>query len=114
MPHGHGPGEQPEDIRCLRIACLRVVHPFLALPLKVLTDRRSGQAIPLTSLSLKWNGITPKTRGAGRTVKGVRIGSSFPNESYGDLACWSRVYYLNLFDARGIAVTTEHQTCNVP
>jgi dienelactone hydrolase len=112
MPHGHGPaGENPEEIHAFANSILKQ-DP--ALPTITEQGQSADQVwakfdskVPITSAELAW------TRDTGRwqdrkweqspaTVDAAeaRVSATIPSDA--------KVFYLNLFDERKCAVSTEH------
>lgn len=112
MPHGHGPaGENPEEIRAFADALLRDGKP---LP-KITDQGRSGNELwatftaeaPVMKAELcytldkgKWQTRKWEVQPATLNVMAGRIAGELPPKA--------TVAYLNLFDERNCAVSTEH------
>jgi len=110
MPHGHGPGETPEEIRVFADSILKA---GTALP-RITGQGREGTNVWATYASKARvdKAELNYTKDAGRWQD--RKWEAIPAElSANKINCslpeGTRVYYLNLFDERGCAVSTEHE-----
>lgn len=111
MPHGHGgPGESPREIHAFADSLVNHGIPLA----KIIAQGRAGNEIwakfksrrPITKAELNF------TRDTGPWTK--RTWQSVPARIYRDrvqaeLPEGTKVYYLNLFDDRDCAVSTEHE-----
>ena len=115
MPHGHGPGEQPEEIRVFADSLFKGGPPLPRITAqgadgsKVWAGYTADVAIVKAELNYtkdagRWQDRKWESQSA--DLSQTRVTATLP--------AGTRVYYLNLFDARGVVVSTEHQTCNVP
>lgn len=112
MPHGHGPaGENPEEIHIFANAILKQQPP-----LAVITEQGQSEdeawakyesRVPITSAELAWTSGTGKWQDrkweqlpATIDATSGRVTARIPAEA--------KVYYLNLFDDRKCAVSTQH------
>ena len=113
MPHGHGPGETPEEIRVFADSILKQGIP---LP-RITAQGRDGRKILVTYDSRvrvvkaelnytkdmgRWEDRQWETLPA--RLAGSRVVAVLPEDA--------RVYYLNLFDLRGCLVSSEVQECS--
>ncbi len=112
MPHGHGPaGENPEEIHVFANSILKQDKPLAAITEQGQSAEEAWakfqSGVPITSAELAW------TRDVGKwqdrkweqlpaTVdsKAGRVSATIPAEA--------RAFYLNLFDDRKCAVSTQH------
>lgn len=112
MPHGHGPaGENPEEIRVFADSILKQDRPLARITEQGHSADEAWakfeSPVPITSAELAW------TKDAGRwqdrkweqtpaTLDGTacRVSAKIPAEA--------KVYYLNLFDGRKCAVSSQH------
>jgi hypothetical protein len=115
MPHGHGPGETPEEIRVFADSILKQGAPL---------PRITGQGRDGTNV---WATYAAKVRVVRAELNYTKDAGRWQDRrwdsSAADLADTrasaalppgTRVYYLNLFDERGCVVSTEHQECAFP
>lgn len=112
MPHGHGPaGENPEEIHIFANSILKQGAP---LP-KIIEQGQSEEEawakfetkVPITTAELAWTSGTGKWQDrkweqSPATVDAAagRVSAKIPADA--------RVFYLNLFDDRHCAVSTQH------
>lgn len=112
MAHGHGPpGEDPEEIRAFADSHLRGGLPLA----RVLEQGRNGRGVwaafesetPIERAELNvtkdagpWTGRWWDTVPAAVDPSGGRVSAEIPDGA--------TAYYLNLIDARGLIVSTEH------
>lgn len=112
MPHGHGPaGENPEEIHVFANSILKKEKPLASI---VEQGQSADQAwakfrsdVPITSAELAWTADTGRWQdrkweqaSAEIDVTAGRVTARIPSEA--------RVFYLNLFDDRKCAVSTQH------
>ena len=116
MPHGHGgAGENPEEIRVFADSLLKDGAP---LP-RLLRQSRDGSrvkaefAAPSRIVKAELNITKDTGRWQDRkwealpaTVEGASVSAQLPEGT--------RVYYINLFDERNCAISTEHEECPAP
>ena len=113
MPHGHGPGEIPEEIRVFADSILKQ-----GIPLPRITGQgRDGRSVWTTYDSkvrvVKAELNYTKDTGHWQDRKWQTIAADLTNRRVtAVLPAGTRVYYLNLFDERGCLVSTEHEECS--
>lgn len=112
MPHGHGPaGENPEEIHIFANSLLKQGKPLPAITEQGQTNEEAWAKfkadVPIVSAELAWTRDTGKWQDRKweqlpATVDAVagRVSAKIPVEA--------RVFYLNLFDDRNCAVSTQH------
>lgn len=112
MPHGHGPaGENPEEIRIFADSLLKQQKPLARIVEQGVTGDEAWAkfeaSVPITSAELAW------TKDAGRwqdrkweqspatiDAGAGKVSAKVPAEA--------KVFYLNLFDDRNCAVSSQH------
>lgn len=112
MPHGHGPaGENPEEIRRFANSLLKGEPPLPRIHEQGMTGDELWATfeseVPVTKAELnitrdsgRWQDRKWEQLPAAVDQTGKRISAKVPAEA--------KVFYLNLFDDRGCAVSTEH------
>jgi dienelactone hydrolase len=113
MPHGHGPaGENPEEILTMANTILRQGPPLA----KIMEQGRDGVKVWATfeAKSKAAKAELNFTRDTGKwqdrkweTVPAVLIADQ--HRIMAELPADAKVYYLNLLDEQGLAVSTEHE-----
>ncbi|HEY5912601.1 MAG TPA: acetylxylan esterase [Verrucomicrobiae bacterium] len=113
MPHAHGgPGEKPEEIRVFADSILKggVALPAITASGRDRTNIWATYAakVPVVKAELNFT----KDTGRWQDRKWESIPASLTDSrATAALPEGTRVYYLNLFDERGCAVSTEHEEC---
>ena len=113
MPHGHGgAGENPEEIRVFADSILKKGTPL---------PRITGQGREGANVWATYTSVAPvakaelsytKDTGRWQDRKWEAIPATLADaKATATLPEGTRVYYLNLFDERGCAVSTEHDEC---
>jgi dienelactone hydrolase len=111
MPHAHGgPGENPEEIRVFADSLLKGAAP---LP-KILGQGRQGDEVwatfeskvPVSKAELNWTRDSGPWERRSWESAAARLAEGRVTAA---LSPGVRVYCLNSFDARGYAVSTEHE-----
>ncbi len=112
MPHGHGAaGENPEEIHQFANALLRGGEPMPGIVEQGNSQEAAWanfqSAVPVESAELcftkdsgKWQDRVWQSIPADIDLATKRVSATIPTDA--------RVFYLNVFDARGCAVSTEH------
>ncbi len=116
MPHGHGgAGENPEEIRVFADSILKQGAPLC----RITGQGREGIQVwaTYTAATRVVKAELNYTKDTGRWQD--RKWEALPvdlrdNRVTATLPTGTRVYYLNLFDARNCAVSTEHEECSLP
>ena len=113
MPHGHGPaGENPDEIHIFANSILRHGQPLARITAQGQANNNEIWAtyksdVPITKAELnysvdtgRWQDRKWETVAAEIDVATGRVFAQIPAEA--------KAYYLNLFDDRNCAVSTQH------
>ena len=115
MPHGHEPGEIPEEIHVFADSILKQGAPL---------TRITGQGRDGTNIWATCDAKVPLAKaelnytldiGRWQDRKWLAVPAEFTGgKTTATLPSGTHVYYLNLIDERGCIVSTEHEECSIP
>jgi dienelactone hydrolase len=112
MPHGHGPaGENPEEIRVFADSILRNGKPLAKITGQGQTNNEAWATykseVPITKAELNFTLDTGRWQDRKWELSPATIDAATERVS-AQIPADAKVYYLNLFDDRNCAVSTQH------
>ncbi|MBL8294777.1 MAG: acetylxylan esterase [Bryobacterales bacterium] len=111
MPHGHLPGATPEEIHAFANAILRRGEPLpritAARTVAATLSVRYQSKRPITKAELNYTPDTGKWQDRKWTSQPATLNN---NTATATVPPEARAWYLNLFDDRGLVVSSEHET----
>jgi dienelactone hydrolase len=114
MPHGHGPGETPEEIRIFADSILKQGAPLARITGQGCDGMNAWVTYDSKVRMVKAELNYTKDTGRWQDRKWETIPASIKDaKATAELPVGARVYYHNLVDERGCVVSTEHEEQSV-